>query len=87
MRSHVELNPDDAEDILRMLTALKAILSAGDLPERLFDTLEPAIGPEVIRYGNPLGVMYLNETVERHRQRLIEALGGGKNLLDPNLAR
>lgn len=83
MGKGVELDHRQAEDMLRMLTALSAILHAAPLPERLYETLEPAIGPEIIRYGNPLGVMYLKERVDE--LRALMAGGLGDNLMDDRL--
>ncbi|MER5335877.1 hypothetical protein [Micromonospora sp. NPDC002717] len=84
MAKEVSLSSDDAEDILRMLTALSAILHGPPLPEPLYETLEPAIGPEVIRYGNPHGVALLLEQADRLRALLVRQLGG--DLLDQSLA-
>ncbi|MGW4501472.1 hypothetical protein ACWENR_23005 [Micromonospora sp. NPDC004336] len=83
MGRNVELDPRDAEDVLRMLTALSAILHAPPLPDELYETLEPAIGPEIIRYGNPLGVTYLKERVDELRARM--ARGLGDDLIDDGL--
>ncbi|MBC9005081.1 hypothetical protein [Micromonospora aurantiaca (nom. illeg.)] len=83
MSQEVKLTRHDAEDALRMLTALSAILHAPPLPERLFETLEPAIGSEIIRYGNPIGVSYLRERVDELRALLVRGLGD--RLLDEGL--
>ncbi|NJC73643.1 hypothetical protein HC031_28525 [Planosporangium thailandense] len=75
MARRIELSRDQAEDVLRMLTALSAILHAPPLPERLFRTLAPVIGLDIVRYGNRLGVTYLAGNVDRLRRLLIDALG------------
>jgi hypothetical protein len=84
MNADVVLRNDQAEDALRMLTALSAVLREG-LPPELFATLEPAIGPEIVRFGNPVGVHYLADRADQLRKVLVEALDG--RLLDEHLAR
>lgn len=79
MAGRIELGHDEAEDILRMLTALSAILHAPPLPERLFRTLAPVIGLDVVRYGNRLGATFLAGNVDRLRRLLIDALGGDQS--------
>jgi hypothetical protein len=76
MSGDVMLKSADAQDALRMVTALSAVLREG-LPPELFATLEPAIGPEVVRFGNPIGVHYLADRADKLRKVLAEALDSG----------
>jgi hypothetical protein len=76
VKRDVVLSSDSAEDAMRMLTALSAILREG-LPPELYATLEPAIGPQIVRFGNPIGVHYLADRADQLRKVLLEALDTG----------
>jgi hypothetical protein len=72
--TQVNLSTGAAEDVLRILTGFSAVLR-NSLPERLYDVLEPAIGPEIIRHGYPMGALYLADKVDELRVTLRDSLG------------